>query len=513
MAISIGSYVSTLLADSIFHTGDVQATSIAVVIVGMLSFSLVCLLVSLIFGKPPATSAKKKTASTVPLRRASSCRLGRRPSMVHVTHKKGVRLGRAPKQTKQVILSCREVPKQFNNVPCTVCNIVAAKKTCRYARCGACCRANKASICHAHGTGGTAAQGIVEGACDDKPVELDLSYLNLKNCPDRIGYVGAQLVSLNLSNNRIHSLPEEIGFLRGLEELFLQYNCLTEIPESIGNLEKLEELDCKNNRIKKLPNSLGNMVSLNILNVTNNMLQTFPRSIGKCVELEELCAHSNQLTELPDEISNLVNLTTLYLGENRLSELPKNIGNLVRLAELDVSSCELVYLPDSLSRCTSLVRVWLSSNKLKAVPDQMGRLNQLKELHVRNNQIMYFPASLLYLQLYTFSANHNALIDEWNMEARQAITVEPTDDIPPLLELAARTLVKHDVHWTKDDLPLELVDMLVNARQCSSCEGPFFKHYKSEIVFSNVGVFHRVPLYQQICSPYTNTHCQPVDTR
>ncbi|XP_070577509.1 leucine-rich repeat-containing protein 58-like isoform X2 [Ptychodera flava] len=469
MAISIGSYVSTLLADSIFHTGDVQATSIAVVIVGMLSFSLVCLLVSLIFGKPPATSAKKKTASTVPLRRASSCRLGRRPSMVHVTHKKGVRLGRAPKQTKQVILSCREVPKQFNNVPCTVCNIVAAKKTC--------------------------------------------SYLNLKNCPDRIGYVGAQLVSLNLSNNRIHSLPEEIGFLRGLEELFLQYNCLTEIPESIGNLEKLEELDCKNNRIKKLPNSLGNMVSLNILNVTNNMLQTFPRSIGKCVELEELCAHSNQLTELPDEISNLVNLTTLYLGENRLSELPKNIGNLVRLAELDVSSCELVYLPDSLSRCTSLVRVWLSSNKLKAVPDQMGRLNQLKELHVRNNQIMYFPASLLYLQLYTFSANHNALIDEWNMEARQAITVEPTDDIPPLLELAARTLVKHDVHWTKDDLPLELVDMLVNARQCSSCEGPFFKHYKSEIVFSNVGVFHRVPLYQQICSPYTNTHCQPVDTR
>ncbi|XP_078001109.1 uncharacterized protein LOC144453655 [Glandiceps talaboti] len=478
----------------------------------MLAFSLICLLVGLIVGKPTAKSKSKTPPGTLTRTPSSaSSTFGKRPSIVRVNRHKKV--GRCTKQSSQVILSCRELPRQFNNVPCVSCGILAAKKMCRYTRCGACCRANKFSICHAHGTGGTAAQGIVEGACDDKPVELDLSYLNLKRCPDRIGYIGAQLVSLNLSNNRLCSLPEEIGFLRGLEELFLQYNCLTEIPDSIGSLDKLEELDCKNNRIRKLPDTLGSLISLTILNVTNNVLQTLPVSVGRLVELEELCAHSNQLTELPEELCNLINLTTLYLGENRLSELPKHIGNLIRLSELDVSSCELIYLPDSLSRCTSLVKVWLSSNKLKAIPDQMGRLNQLKELHVRNNQIMYFPASLMYLQLYTFSANHNPLIDEWNSDARQAITVSPTTDIPPLLELAARIVVKHDVPWCKEDLPKELIDLLVNARQCSSCEGPFFKYYKSEVVFCNVGVFHRVPLYQQICSPFFNTHCQPVDTK
>ncbi len=57
--------------------------------------------------------------------------------------------------------------------------------------------------------------------------------MNLKQCPAKIGYVGSQLASLNLSNNRLVELPEEIGLLRGLEELFLQYNCLEELPVSI----------------------------------------------------------------------------------------------------------------------------------------------------------------------------------------------------------------------------------------------------------------------------------------
>ncbi|XP_077864862.1 uncharacterized protein LOC100374769 [Saccoglossus kowalevskii] len=490
MGSRLGSYVTTFLTDSIFHSGDVQATGIAVCIVSMLCFSLICFLIGLLFGKPPGNNACKKKKYLV--RTVSrGCQFGRsRPSFVsNIGSKKAI--ARFPKQKNSVIVSCRELPRQLNNVACLCCKIVAAKKNCRYTRCGSCCRGNKASICHAHGTGGTAAQGIVEGACQDKPTELDLSYLNLKRCPDRIGYIGSQLVSLNLSNNRLASLPDEIGFLRGLEEFFLQYNCLTELPNSIGNLQKLVELDCKNNRIRRLPNTLGNMTCLSILNVTNNGLQSFPSSIGKLHELEELCAHSNQLTELPDEICKLENLTS----------------------ELDISSCELVYLPDSLSRCTSLVKIWLSNNKLKAIPDQMGRLNQLKELHVRNNQIRYFPASLSYLQLYTFSANHNPLIEEWNIESILNLSVQPSQVIPPLSELSARCIVKNDVYWSKGDVPTALEDMLLNVRQCSSCEGPFFKHYKSQVVFSNVGVFHRVPLYQQICSPYYNTHCQPVDTK
>ena len=37
-------------------------------------------------------------------------------------------------------------------------------------------------------------------------------------------------VRLNLSNNRLMTLPEDLGLLSGVEELFLQYNHLTELP-------------------------------------------------------------------------------------------------------------------------------------------------------------------------------------------------------------------------------------------------------------------------------------------
>ncbi len=135
--------------------------------------------------------------------------------------------------SKVVVVTCREVPRYQPHVLCVSCGRVPSKKACRYSRCGECCRANKASICAAHGTGVSAAVGIVEGALEDKPLELDLSYMNLKKCPPRIGYVGTQLACLNLINNRLTELPEEIGLLRGLEELFLQYNCLEELPVRI----------------------------------------------------------------------------------------------------------------------------------------------------------------------------------------------------------------------------------------------------------------------------------------
>ena len=37
-------------------------------------------------------------------------------------------------------------------------------------------------------------------------------------------------VSLNLSNNRLSGVPEDLGALSSLRELFLQYNTLTHLP-------------------------------------------------------------------------------------------------------------------------------------------------------------------------------------------------------------------------------------------------------------------------------------------
>lgn len=238
-----------------------------------------------------------------------------------------------------------------------------------------------------------------------------------------------------------------------------------------------------------------------------------PADIGQLLCLEELCVHSNRLKSLPDTLCNLINLRDLYLGENhKLKELPHNFGSLIRLSELDISSCSLDHLPESLSNCTSLSKVWMSHNKLKYLPSQLGRLHQLKELHVCNNKLQYFPASIAYLQLYTFRATNNPLLNEWDKEKCEDLRSEPSQSLPPLQEIAARTMIKEQLlsRYPPSLIPRLLREKLKNYRLCSCCGDPFFDYFKSDLCFATVFVFHRLPLYQQICSPHINDRCSAV---
>ncbi|XP_033104964.1 plant intracellular Ras-group-related LRR protein 5-like [Anneissia japonica] len=494
------------LQDVIFVSGNAASVSIIIFVITMLVITIGCVVTGLISGKDPPPKKRKKyisrgTSSVV------SCHATR-----HLTGRnKKKHFLRSNSSSNNVVVTTHELPPRLTNTACVSCGIVAAKRSCQYDLCATCCRKNQKSICNAHGTGLVAVQNLVECACCEKPIELDLSYLELKQCPNRIGYVGTQLATLNLSNNRLVLLPLEIGCLRGLKELFLQYNCLQSLPETIGYLTNLHELDCKNNQLHKLPSNLGNLSNLTVLNVINNQLKALPVSIGKLGKLEELYAHSNKLKGLPEEICNLLNLTALYVGENQLKNLPARIGQLYCLKELDLSSCSLSSLPDSISRCTSLIRVWLSNNRLRVLPDQIGRLHSLKELHVRNNQIEYFPASLATLQLYTFSANNNPLLSEVDRKSWCHYNKSPSTSMPSLFEICARKIISANVRRKEGELPKEIEKILSAVRFCSSCEGPFVYHFKSEVCFNNVGIFHRVPLYQQICSPNQPSRCPPLE--
>ena len=384
--------------------------------------------------------------------------------------------------------------------PCRSCNIVNAKRACSYGLCATCCHTKSNSICRAHGTGYLAAIRHSEAACTYRFTEFDLSYAHLKLCPSNVPLIGTQLVSLNLSNNRLESLPEDIGSLIGLQELFLQYNCLVTLPDSICELSNLVELDVKNNRLKRIPARIGDLKKLLLLSLTNNSILELPASIGNLEQLEELSLHANQLTQLPDELCRLQNLKILYTGENHYSTLPDRFGQLVTLEELDVSGCELVSLPDSITQCASLVRLWLSNNRLVVLPLHMGKLIHLKELHLRHNRLVYLPASIESLELYTFTVQNNCLVDE---QSSGAHCFRPPEHCPPLLELAARAVLTRKSTWDESRVPAHLAAMLRNASWCSRCKGPLFTYFSSHIAFRTVGAFYRVPLYEQVCTPYS----------
>ena len=53
-------------------------------------------------------------------------------------------------------------------------------------------------------------------------------------------------------------------------------------------MSSLEELDAKDNKLTTLPRQIGRLDNLIILTLTNNQLEHVPSSIGDLVNLEEL---------------------------------------------------------------------------------------------------------------------------------------------------------------------------------------------------------------------------------
>ena len=65
-----------------------------------------------------------------------------------------------------------------------------------------------------------------------------------------------------------------------------------------------------------LPDAIGQLSQLRELYLSGNQLTTLPDSIGQLVRLKTLYVQNNQLTMLPDSIGQLINLQTLYLQNN-----------------------------------------------------------------------------------------------------------------------------------------------------------------------------------------------------
>ena len=83
------------------------------------------------------------------------------------------------------------------------------------------------------------------------------------------------IITLNLSNSCLKSLPESIGTLYNLTTIDLTGypmdglpNYLTSIPESIGSLSNLAKLYLHNNRLTSLPESIRYLHSLTELDKT-----------------------------------------------------------------------------------------------------------------------------------------------------------------------------------------------------------------------------------------------------
>lgn len=81
------------------------------------------------------------------------------------------------------------------------------------------------------------------------------------------------------------------------------------------------KLDSRN--ITVIPPEVGQLRKLQKLDLQFNDITTLPIEIGELNNLRVLILYENNLTSIPSSIGDLDNLTELYLGRNQLTEVPE----------------------------------------------------------------------------------------------------------------------------------------------------------------------------------------------
>uniref|UniRef100_A0A8C2ZHS9 Protein scribble homolog n=1 Tax=Cyclopterus lumpus TaxID=8103 RepID=A0A8C2ZHS9_CYCLU len=235
---------------------------------------------------------------------------------------------------------------------------------------------------------------------------LALNDVSLQALPNDIGkYVHVslsflvKLEQLDLGSNELEVLPDTLGALPNLRELWLDRNQLSSLPPELGNLRKLVCLDVSENRLEELPSELNGLLALTDLLLTQNLLEVIPDSIGSLKQLSILKVDQNRLTDLTDSIGECENLTELVLTENLLQSLPRSLGKLKKLTNLNVDRNRLGGVPKELGGCASLNVLSLRDNHLGKLPAELADATELHVLDVAGNRLQNLPFALTNLNL------------------------------------------------------------------------------------------------------------------
>ncbi|XP_035683915.1 E3 ubiquitin-protein ligase LRSAM1-like [Branchiostoma floridae] len=159
--------------------------------------------------------------------------------------------------------------------------------------------------------------------------------------------------SYDLSDCELTEVPSGVYALCKVlqkEVLLLHSNLLSSLKGGgvLKDLCALRVLDLHQNRLSSVPDDIGELDTLQVLNLENNKLTSLPESVGRLQALQTLNCRENRLTDVHSAIGNLKSLRTLDLSRNRVSVLPKQLCRIKTLESLLVDVKQMVYPPAEL---------------------------------------------------------------------------------------------------------------------------------------------------------------------
>ncbi|XP_064456741.1 leucine-rich repeat and calponin homology domain-containing protein-like isoform X2 [Ornithodoros turicata] len=149
--------------------------------------------------------------------------------------------------------------------------------------------------------------------------KLDCYHNLLRVIPSSVSTLQS-LSFLNLSRNQLRTIPAALCQLP-LEVLLLSNNRLVSLPEEIGQMKCLMELDASCNELTLVPVQIGEVVSLRSLSVRHNLLVELPQELCS-LKLVTLDVAANRITFLPPALRLMTSLQGLHLDQNPLTSPP-----------------------------------------------------------------------------------------------------------------------------------------------------------------------------------------------
>ncbi|CAH0713109.1 unnamed protein product, partial [Brenthis ino] len=271
--------------------------------------------------------------------------------------------------------------------------------------------------------------------------ELDLSKNNISHIEyNAFQYIG-QLVSLDLSNNKLLSFHVDSKDLMSVKYLNLSCNYLTSLRyESFALMHNLQNLDLSHNFMDYFPdqsltnsntikyinmthNEIAELHSLRIifhpdggvLDLSNNGLSALSIPFNEAIGLRDLILSSNNITDaFLIKLTDQRDLTRLDMTHNFIQELDESSLQLPNtLSYLDLSNNHIQRIaPSAFHRVSHLKTLRLSHNQLKMIEYGVFRsLTALLNLDLSYNQIKELDSRVFMdlKLLSTLSLRYNGL--------------------------------------------------------------------------------------------------------
>ena len=132
--------------------------------------------------------------------------------------------------------------------------------------------------------------------------------------------------------NEIHDSIDPLS----IKNISLTKLKIDSVPEELLKYKNIVSLDLSKNKLKTIPNWINSFEALRKINLYKNDFEQFPVQIFKLTQLDTLIISKNKLDSLPDEIQQLKKLKYLDLWDNLILYYPENISELTNLKTLDI---------------------------------------------------------------------------------------------------------------------------------------------------------------------------------